>query len=107
MALGDKYTLLPSSARQSALHSARVSLVPRSCLTLLDWRPLDSHVTRHHLQACLFGEVNLHNIPDVAGQVGSWEGCAVTSSMEVQAAPSFSTKSGRWAASSCAETGLI
>src|SRR5712692_11396130 len=52
MALGGKYTLLPSSARQSALHSARAFLVPRSCLTLLDWRFCDSHVTRHHLQAC-------------------------------------------------------
>src|SRR4026208_704448 len=71
MALGDKYTLLPSSARQSALHSARASLVPRSCLTLLDWRFCDSHAYSLPLASVFVGQAILHNTPYNAGQVGS------------------------------------
>src|SRR5712691_11013271 len=73
MALGGKYTLLPSSARQSALHSARASLVPRSCLTLLDWRPVSVLGHSLTLASVSVGRAILHNIPGDTGQVGSGE----------------------------------
>src|SRR5437762_1088717 len=72
MALGGKYTLLPSSARQSALRSARESLLPRSCLTLLDWRLVGFSGHSSPPASVSVGQVILDNIPGAAGQAGSY-----------------------------------